>query len=95
MQQFCWLSLVARKFCIDLLNQLLEEERLYLSDKSQGCPKLTDLIWLNDLQFFTDFNAIYNELNEKHQGPGQKVVTCLKTTKFLEKNIIFLQRSKN
>jgi hypothetical protein len=45
--------------------ELLEEVRLFLLDKSQDYPELTDLNWLSDFMFFTDFAAIYNDLNKK------------------------------
>ncbi|XP_050521325.1 general transcription factor II-I repeat domain-containing protein 2A-like [Daktulosphaira vitifoliae] len=53
--------------------ELLAEVRLFLSDKSQDYPELTDLNWLNDLMFFTDFTAIYNDLNKKLQGRELKL----------------------
>ncbi|XP_050547178.1 general transcription factor II-I repeat domain-containing protein 2B-like [Daktulosphaira vitifoliae] len=49
--------------------ELLAEVRLFLSDKSQDYPELTDLNWLNDLMFFADFTAIYNDLNKKTPRP--------------------------
>lgn len=67
--------------------ELLEEVRLFLSDKSQDYPELNDLNWLNDLMFFTDFAAIYNDLNKKLQGRGQTVLTMFDNIKIFEKKI--------
>lgn len=67
--------------------ELLEEVRLFLSDKSQDYPELNDLNWLNDLMFFTDFAAIYNDLNKKLQGRSQTVLTMFDNIKIFEKKI--------
>lgn len=67
--------------------ELLEEVRLFLSDKSEDYPELNDLNWFNDLMIFTDFAAIYNDLNKKLQGRGQTVLTMFDNIKIFEKKI--------
>lgn len=67
--------------------ELLEEVRLFLSDNSEDYPELNDLNGLNDLMFFTDFAAIYNDLNKKLKGRGQTVLTMFDNIKIFEKKI--------
>jgi hypothetical protein len=64
-------------------------------DKSQDYPGLTDLNWLNDLMFFTDFAAIYNNLNKKTPRP-RSVLTIFHKNKIFEKKIeIFCKYLQN
>uniref|UniRef100_A0ABM5FF41 General transcription factor II-I repeat domain-containing protein 2A-like n=1 Tax=Pogona vitticeps TaxID=103695 RepID=A0ABM5FF41_9SAUR len=49
----------------------LDEIRLFMTEKEQEYPQLTDTAWLTDLMFFTDFTAHFNVLNEKLQGLGK------------------------
>jgi Mg2+ and Co2+ transporter CorA len=69
--------------------ELLEEVCLFLLNKSQDYPELTDLNWLNDLIFFADFAAIYNDLNKKLQDRGKTVLTMFDNNNIFEKKFKF------
>ncbi|XP_076308511.1 general transcription factor II-I repeat domain-containing protein 2A-like [Tachypleus tridentatus] len=49
----------------------LNEIRFFMHEKGQGFPQLSDLAWLNNLMFFTDFISHFNALNTKLQGVGK------------------------
>ncbi|XP_076352700.1 general transcription factor II-I repeat domain-containing protein 2B-like [Tachypleus tridentatus] len=42
-----------------------------MHEKGQDFPQLTDVAWLNNLMFFTDFISHFNALNTKLQGVGK------------------------
>ncbi|XP_076314661.1 general transcription factor II-I repeat domain-containing protein 2A-like [Tachypleus tridentatus] len=49
----------------------LNEIRFFMHEKGQDFPQLTDVAWLNNLMFFTDFISHFNALNTKLQGVGE------------------------
>ncbi|XP_072006342.1 general transcription factor II-I repeat domain-containing protein 2-like [Engystomops pustulosus] len=50
----------------------LEEIRLFMHEKGQDYPQLTDVAWLTNLMFFTDFTQHFNVLNKQLQGTAGK-----------------------
>lgn len=72
--------------------ELLEEIRLFLSEKGHEYPELTDINWLNDLHFFADFTFHYNNLNKKLQGCGCVVPSMFGHIKAFEKKLDIFSR---
>lgn len=63
-----WLS---RGRVLERFVACLDEIRLFMNDKGQEYPQLTDMTWLTNLMFFTDFTIHFNVLNKKLQGLGK------------------------
>ncbi|KAM4694271.1 general transcription factor II-I repeat domain-containing protein 2A-like [Discoglossus pictus] len=63
-----WLS---RGRVLERFVACLDEIRLFMNEKGQEYPQLTDTAWLTNLMFFTDFTAHFNVLNKKLQGVGK------------------------
>jgi hypothetical protein len=60
-----WLS---RGNLLERFVECLHEIRLFLSENQKNYTELTDINWLCNLMFFTDFCLHLNELNLKLQG---------------------------
>ncbi|KAM4048853.1 general transcription factor II-I repeat domain-containing protein 2-like [Anomaloglossus baeobatrachus] len=60
-----WLS---RGQVLERFVACLEEIRLFMNEKGQEYPQLTDMAWLTNLMFFTDFTLHFNVLNKQLQG---------------------------
>ena len=60
-----WLS---RGRVLERFIACLNEIRLFMYEKKQDFPQLTDVVWLNSLMFFTDLTMHFNALNTKLQG---------------------------
>jgi hypothetical protein len=65
-----WLT---RGHLLERFVECLHEIRLFLSDNQNNYVELTDLNWLCNLMFFTDFCLHLNELNLKLQGTGKSL----------------------
>lgn len=65
-----WLS---RGHFLERSVECLHEIRLFLSENQKNYIELTDLNWLCNLMFFTDFFLHLNELNLKLQGTGKSL----------------------
>ena len=63
-----WLS---RGRVLERFVACLNEIRLFMYEKKQDFPQLTDVVWLNSLMFFTDLTMHFNALNTKLQGRGK------------------------
>ena len=63
-----WLS---RGRVLERFVACLNEIRLFMHEKEQNFPQLTDVTWLNNLMFFTDLTLHFNTLNTKLQGVGK------------------------
>ena len=63
-----WLS---RGRVLERFVACLNEIRLFMYEKKQDFPQLTDVVWLNSLMFFTDLTMHFNALNTKLQGHGK------------------------
>ncbi|KAM8927714.1 general transcription factor II-I repeat domain-containing protein 2B-like [Pelodytes ibericus] len=63
-----WLS---RGRVLERFVACLDEIRLFMNEKGQEYPQLTDTAWLTNLMFFTDFTAHFNVLNKTLQGVGK------------------------
>ncbi|CAH2301091.1 Hypothetical predicted protein [Pelobates cultripes] len=63
-----WLS---RGRVLERFVACLDEIRLFMNEKGQEYPQLTDTAWLTNLMFFTDFIAHFNVLNKTLQGVGK------------------------
>ncbi|XP_040193351.1 general transcription factor II-I repeat domain-containing protein 2B-like [Rana temporaria] len=63
-----WLS---RGRVLERFVACLDEIRLFMNDKGQEYPQLTDMTWLTNLMFFTDFTIHFNVLNKKLQDLGK------------------------
>ena len=49
----------------------LNEIRLFVVEKEQNFPQLTDVVWLNSLMLFTNLTLHFNALNTKLQAVGK------------------------
>uniref|UniRef100_A0A8C6VI95 General transcription factor II-I repeat domain-containing protein 2A n=1 Tax=Naja naja TaxID=35670 RepID=A0A8C6VI95_NAJNA len=63
-----WLS---RGRVLERFVACLDEIRLFMNEKGQEYPQLTDMVWLANLRFFTDFTLHFNVLNKQLQGVGK------------------------
>ncbi|XP_026538860.1 general transcription factor II-I repeat domain-containing protein 2A-like [Notechis scutatus] len=82
-----WLS---RGRVLERFVACLNEIRLFMNEKGQEYPQLTDMAWLTNLRFFTDFTLHFNVLNKQLQGVGktaERMICDIKT--FEEKLQVF------
>ncbi|XP_070622950.1 general transcription factor II-I repeat domain-containing protein 2A-like [Erythrolamprus reginae] len=63
-----WLS---RGRVLERFVACLDEIRLFMNEKGQEYPQLTDMAWLTNLMFFTDFTLHFNVLNKELQSVGK------------------------
>lgn len=79
-----WLS---RGKVMNRFVELINEIRLFLTEKDQDFPELNSPDWLSDLMFFADFTLHFNELNVKLQGRGHVADTMFGHIKAFEKKL--------
>ncbi|XP_013000519.1 protein FAM200A isoform X1 [Cavia porcellus] len=70
----------------------LDEIRLFMNEKGQEYPQLTDTAWLNNLMFFTDFTLHFNVLNKKLQSVGKTADRMFCDIKTFEKKLQVFER---
>ncbi|XP_032064570.1 SCAN domain-containing protein 3-like [Thamnophis elegans] len=70
----------------------LDEIRLFMNEKGQEYPQLTDMAWLTNLMFFTDFTAHFSVLNKQLQGVGKTAERMLCDIKTFERKLQVFER---
>ncbi|XP_076324223.1 general transcription factor II-I repeat domain-containing protein 2A-like [Tachypleus tridentatus] len=65
----------------------LNEIRFFMHENGQDFPQLTDVAWLNNLMFFTDFISHFNALNTKLQGVGKTAERMFCDIKVFERKL--------
>ena len=63
-----------------------------MTEKEQEYPQLTDMAWLTNLMFFTDFTAHFNVLNEILQGLEKTAERMLSDIRTFEKKMQVFNR---
>ncbi|XP_034262212.1 general transcription factor II-I repeat domain-containing protein 2-like [Pantherophis guttatus] len=84
-----WLS---RGRVLERFVACLEEIRLFMNEKGQEYPQLTDMAWLTNLMFFTDFTLHFNVLNKQLQGVGKTAEKMFCVIKAFEEKLQVLER---
>ncbi|XP_004873385.1 general transcription factor II-I repeat domain-containing protein 2A-like isoform X2 [Heterocephalus glaber] len=84
-----WLS---RGRVLERLVACLDEMRLFMNEKGQEYPQLTDVAWLNNLMFFTDFTRHFSVLNKKLQGVGKTAERMFCDIKTFERKLQVFER---
>ncbi|XP_013358565.1 PREDICTED: general transcription factor II-I repeat domain-containing protein 2A-like isoform X1 [Chinchilla lanigera] len=84
-----WLS---RGRVLERFVACLDEIRLFMNEKGQDYPQLTDMAWLNNLMFFTDFTLHFNVLNKKLQSIGKTAERMFYDIKTFEKKLQVFER---
>ncbi|MEE6512968.1 hypothetical protein FKM82_020363 [Ascaphus truei] len=70
----------------------LDEIRLFMNEKGQEYPQLTDMTWLTNLMFFTDFTIHFNVLNKKLQGLGKTAERMFSDIRTFERKLQVFER---
>ncbi|XP_026578977.1 general transcription factor II-I repeat domain-containing protein 2-like [Pseudonaja textilis] len=84
-----WLS---RGRVLERFVACLDEIRLFMNDKGQKYPQLTDMAWLTNLMFFTDFTAHFNVLYKQLQGVGKTAEMTFCDIKTFERKLQVFER---
>lgn len=79
-----WLS---RGRVLERFVACLEEVRLFMNEKGEDYPQLTNMAWLTNLMFFTDFTNHFNVLNKKLQGMGKTAESMFSDIKAFERKL--------
>ncbi|XP_072282287.1 general transcription factor II-I repeat domain-containing protein 2-like isoform X2 [Pyxicephalus adspersus] len=79
-----WLS---RGRVLERFVACLDEIRLFLNEKGQEYPQLTDMAWLTNLMFFTDLTLHFEVLNKQLQGLGKTAERMFFHIKTFEKKL--------
>lgn len=88
-----WLS---RGNLLERFVECLHEIRLFLSENQKNYTELTDINWLCNLMFFTDFCLHLNELNLKLQGTGKNLEFMFSLIKSFETKLnVFIRDIEN
>jgi hypothetical protein len=89
----CWLS---RGNLLERFVECLHEIRLFLSENQKNYTELTDINWLCNLMFLTDFCLHLNELNLKLQGTGKNLEFMFSLIKSFETKLnVFIRDIEN
>ncbi|KAG9485345.1 hypothetical protein GDO78_008432 [Eleutherodactylus coqui] len=70
----------------------LDEIRLFMNEKEQEYPELTDMAWLTNLMFLTDFMLHFNALNKQLQGAGKTAERMFCDIKTFERKLQVFER---
>ncbi|MBN3287199.1 GTD2A protein, partial [Polyodon spathula] len=70
----------------------LDEIRLFMDEKGENCPQLTDIVGLNTLMFFTDFTKHFNDVNQKLQGFGKTAESMSGDIRAFERKLEVFER---
>ncbi|XP_060548259.1 general transcription factor II-I repeat domain-containing protein 2A-like [Pantherophis guttatus] len=70
----------------------LDEIRLFMNEKGQEYPQLTDIAWLTNLMFFTDFTLHFNVLNKQLQRVGKTAERMFCDIKTFERKLQVFER---
>ncbi|XP_048344612.1 general transcription factor II-I repeat domain-containing protein 2A-like [Sphaerodactylus townsendi] len=84
-----WLS---RGRVLERFVACLDEIRLFMNEKGQEYPQLTDMAWLTNLMFFTDFTVHFNVLNRQLQGVGKTAERVFCDIKTFERKLQVFER---
>ncbi|XP_040297400.1 general transcription factor II-I repeat domain-containing protein 2-like [Bufo bufo] len=84
-----WLS---RGRVLERFVACLDEIRLFMNEKEQEYPQLTDMAWLTNLMFFTDFTLHFNVLNKQLQGVGKTAERMFCDIKTFERKLQVFER---
>ncbi|XP_058015002.1 protein FAM200A-like [Ahaetulla prasina] len=84
-----WLS---RGQVLERFVACLDEIRLFMNEKGQEYPQLTDMAWVTNLMFFTDFTVHFNVLNKQLQGVGKTAERMLCDIKTFERKLQVFER---
>lgn len=84
-----WLS---RGRVLERFVSCLDEIRLFMNEKGQDYPQLSDMVWLNKLMFFTDFTQHFNVLNKQLQGLGKTAERMFCDMKTFERKLQIFER---
>ncbi|XP_070614862.1 general transcription factor II-I repeat domain-containing protein 2A-like [Erythrolamprus reginae] len=84
-----WLS---RGKVLERFVACLDEIRLFMNEKGQGFPQLTDMAWLTNLIFFTDFTLHFNVLNKQLQSVGKTAASMFCDIKTFERKLQVFER---
>ena len=84
-----WLS---RGRVLERFVSCLDEIRLFMNEKGQDYPQLSDMVWLNKLMFFTDFTQHFNVLNKQLQGLGKTAERMFCDIKTFERKLQIFER---
>ncbi|KAM5138157.1 general transcription factor II-I repeat domain-containing protein 2A-like [Mantella aurantiaca] len=84
-----WLS---RGRVLERFVACLDEIRLFMNEKRQEYPQLTDMAWLTNLMFFTDFTLHFNVLNKQLQGVGKTSERMFCDIKTFERKLQVFER---
>nr|DBA15625.1 TPA: hypothetical protein GDO54_004814 [Pyxicephalus adspersus] len=84
-----WLS---RGRVLERFVACLDEIRLFMNEQGQEYPQLTDMAWLTNLMFFTDFTLHFNVLNKQLQGAGKTAERVFCDIKTFERKLRVFER---
>ncbi|XP_066461121.1 general transcription factor II-I repeat domain-containing protein 2B-like [Eleutherodactylus coqui] len=84
-----WLS---RGRVLERFVACLDEIRLFMNEKEQEYPELTDMAWLTNLMFLTDFTLHFNALNKQLQGAGKTAERMFCDIKTFERKLQVFER---
>ncbi|XP_034259776.1 general transcription factor II-I repeat domain-containing protein 2A-like [Pantherophis guttatus] len=84
-----WLS---RGRVLERFVACLDEIRLFMNEKGQEYPQLTDMAWLTNLMFFTDFTLHFSVLNKQLQGVGKIAERMFCDIKTFERKLQVFER---
>ncbi|KAM6176971.1 protein FAM200B-like [Erethizon dorsatum] len=84
-----WLS---RGRVLEKFVACLDEIRFFMNEKGQEYPQLTDVAWLNNLMFFTDFILHFSVLNKKLQSVGKTAERMFCDIKTFERKLQVFER---
>ncbi|XP_039196835.1 general transcription factor II-I repeat domain-containing protein 2A-like [Crotalus tigris] len=84
-----WLS---RGQILERFVACLDEIRLFMNEKGQEYPQLTDMAWLTNLMFFTDFTLHFNVLNKQLQSVGKTAERMFCDIKIFERKLQVFER---
>ncbi|KAM3856858.1 protein FAM98A isoform 3-T6 [Vipera latastei] len=84
-----WLS---RGRVLERFVACLDEIRLFMNEKGQEYPQLTDMAWLTNLMLFTDFTLHFNVLNKQLQGVGKTAERMFCDIKTFERKLHVFKR---
>ncbi|XP_035234068.1 general transcription factor II-I repeat domain-containing protein 2B-like [Stegodyphus dumicola] len=77
---------------LEIFISCLDEIRLFLNEKGQDYPQLTDMVWLNNVMFFTEFTQDFNILNKQMQGLGKTAERMFCDIKTFERRLHVFER---
>ncbi|XP_042325952.1 general transcription factor II-I repeat domain-containing protein 2A-like isoform X2 [Sceloporus undulatus] len=70
----------------------LDEIRLFMTENGQDYPQLTDMAWLANLMFLTDFTVHFNVMSKKLEGVGKTAERMFCDIKTFERRLQIFER---